>query len=63
MSENKDIHHLERLYTQELMLNKEDGKKATKVLENVLKQVIDIAKMKSEPFNELFRELYYGGSY
>ena len=63
MSENKDIHHLERLYTQEIMLNKEDEKKATKVLENVLKQVIDIAKMKSEPFNELFREIYYGGSY
>ena len=62
MSENKDIHHLERLYTQEIMLNKEDEKKATKVLD-VLKKVIDIAKMKSEPFNELFRELYYGGSY
>ena len=62
MSENKDIHHLERLYTQEIMLNKEDEKKATKVLD-VLKKVIDIAKMKSEPFNELFRELYYGGPY
>ena len=58
----QDIHHLERLYTQEIMLNKEDEKKATKVLD-VLKKVIDIAKMKSEPFNELFRELYYGGSY
>ena len=63
MSENKDIHHLERLYTQEIMLNKENEKKATKVLENVLKHVIDIAKMKSEPFHELFREIYYGGSY
>ena len=54
MSENKDIHHLERLYTQEIMLNKEDEKKATKVLD-VLKKVIDIAKMKSEPFNELIK--------
>ena len=63
MSDNKEIHLLEGLYTREIKLNEEDEKKATKVLDSVLKTVLRIAQVKSESFKELFREVYYGGSY
>ena len=33
------------------------------VLESVLSAVIQVAKDKSEDFSELYREIYYGGSY
>ena len=63
MAENKEIHLLEGLYVREIKLNEEDEKKATKVLDSVLKTVLKIAQVKSENFKELFREIYYGGSY
>ena len=63
MADNKEIHLLEGLYTREIKLDEEDEKKAVKVLEIVLKRLLEIAKVKSEDFKELFREIYYGGSY
>ena len=63
MSHNKENHLLEGLYMQEIKLNEEDEKKAKKVLESVLKTVLEIAQVKSENFKEFFREIYYGGSY
>ena len=63
MADNKEIHLLEGLYTREIKLDEEDEKKAVKVLEIILKRLLEIAKVKSEDFKELFREIYYGGSY
>ena len=39
------------------------SKKNERVLNNVLKTVIKTAKGSSPEFSELYRELYYGGSY
>ena len=50
MSDNKEIHLLEGLYTREIKLNEENEKKATKVLDSVLKTVLEVAKVKSETF-------------
>ena len=63
MASNKNNHLLEGLYTREIKLNEKDEKKAVKVLDSVLKAVLEVAKVKSDNFNELFREIFYNGSY
>ena len=70
---------LEKLYIEEVKLGNstssqrhqiivniidEDlSKKNDQVLKTLLKKVIETAKQTSPDFSELYRELYYGGSY
>ena len=54
---------LEELYIRKIKLDDAQDKKCQKVLIKVLQTVIDKARDKSAEFNELFREIYYGGSY
>ena len=54
---------LEELYIRRVELDEAKDKKCQKVLTEVLKTVIDKAKEKSPDFIELFKEIYYGGSY
>ena len=63
MESNSENHLLEKLYIEEIKLDEAQDGKSTKVLEKVLKTVLDTAKEKSADFKELYRETYYGGSY
>ena len=55
---------LEDLYIRKIKLDDAQDRKCQNVLDKVLQAVVlDKAREKSAEFNELFREIYYGGSY
>ena len=60
---NNENKLLEELYIRKIRLDEEKDRKCQRVLTEVLKTVIDKAKEKSHDFIELFKEIYYGGSY
>ena len=60
---NQENHLLENLFDNDIKLDETQKKKTKRVFDKVVPLVIDTAKQVSDEFKELYREIYYGGSY
>ena len=60
---NAENRLLEELYNREIKLDSAEDRKCQLVLTKVLGVVLETGKEKSPYFKELFREIYYTGSY
>ena len=60
---NKENHLLENLFDNDIKLDETQKKETKRVFDKVVPLVIDTAKQVSDEFKELYREIYYGGSY
>jgi len=60
---NQENNLLENLFDNDIKLDETQKKKTKRVFDKVVPLVIDTAKQVSDEFKELYREIYYGGSY
>ena len=60
---NQENHLLENLFDNDIKLDETQKKETKRVFDKVVPLVIDTAKQVSDEFKELYREIYYGGSY